>query len=192
MPKPTTSILHQSTNAGYTVRTAFSRIVKKLKATTNKLNNHHVHFSARKQVRFFHKAEMSVWVTYDYINDGQYLNETDRVRTGLPILKPSTKRVGVANGELSVGPHITRLPFHQLSHKSSTTEIFTDFPNSLMSVGKTADDDSISVFTKVDVKVYYEEDVLIPFNNKPIIIRVSDSPGRYHIPLQQWQGQLQP
>ena len=79
---------------------------------------------------------MSVWVTYDYINDGQYLNETDRVRTGLPILKPSTKRVGVANVGISVSTHVTRLPFPQLPNKASTTDTFTDFPNYLMIIGK--------------------------------------------------------
>ena len=43
-PKPTPSILQQSMNDGYTVRTEFGRIFKKLKAATNKLNNHYVQF----------------------------------------------------------------------------------------------------------------------------------------------------
>ena len=43
-PKLTPYILQQSMNAGYTVRTEFGRIFKKLKAATNKLNNHYVQF----------------------------------------------------------------------------------------------------------------------------------------------------
>ena len=130
--------------------------------------------------------EMLVWVTYDSGVDGHYLNETNRAHAGLPILKPSTKQVDVANGGVSVGAHVTRLPFPQISHKASTAETFTNFPNSLMSFGKTANDDTVSVFTKDGIKVYYEEDVLIIFKNKSILIGVSYSRRCYYIPLQQW------
>ena len=118
----------------------------------------------------FHKSEMLVCVTYDYGADRYYLNETDRMRAGLPILKPPEKRVGIANGGVSVGKHVTHLTLPQISHKASMSENFTDFPNSLMSVGKTANNDTVSVFTKDDVKIYYEEDVLITCKNKPILI----------------------
>ena len=96
---------------------------------------------------------MPVWVTYDSGTDRHYLNKTDRVHAGLPILKPPTKQVGVANGGASVGTHVTRLPFTQLYHKASTEETFTDYPNSFVSVGKTANDYTVSVFTKDKVKV---------------------------------------
>ena len=52
-----------------------------------------------------------------------------------PIPKPSTKPVGVADSGVSFGTHVTRLPFTQLSHKAYTAGTFTNFPNSLMSVG---------------------------------------------------------
>ena len=83
---------------------------------------------------------MPVSVTYDSGADRLYLNVTDWARAGLPILKTSTKRVGVANVGVSVGTHVTRVPFPQLSHKASMEETFTDFHNSLMSVDKTAYD----------------------------------------------------
>ena len=172
-------------NAGYTVRTALGRIVKKIKAATNKLNNHHVQFSTSKQVHIFHKTEMPVWVTYDFGADGHYLNETDRARAGLPILKPLKKRVGVADGGVSVGTHVTHLTFPQLPHKESTADTVTYFPNSPMSVGTTSDDDTVSVFAKDGVKFYYREDVLITCKNKPILIEVRNICGCYRIPLQQ-------
>ena len=45
---------------------------------------------------------------------------------------------------------------------------------SLMSVGKTADDGNVSIFTKKDVKLYKEEDVLITCRGKPILIGIRD------------------
>ena len=112
---------------------------------------------------------MPVWVTYDSSTDRHYLNVINCMRAGLPILKPSTKQVGVANDGVSDGTHVTHLPFTQISHKSSNTETFKDFPNSLMSFVKTSNEDTVSVFTKDDVKVYHEEDVFITCKNKPIL-----------------------
>jgi hypothetical protein len=62
-------------------------------------------------------------------------------------------------------------------------DAFQDFPTSLISVGKTADDGTVSVFTKEGVNVFKEEDVLITC--------VRDSHGRYQIPLMQQRGQWQ-
>ena len=61
-----------------------------------------------------------------------------------------------------------------------------------MSVGKTADDGTVSVFTKEGVTVFKEEDVLITCKGEPILIGVRDSHGRYRIPLVQQRGQWQP
>ena len=80
---------------------------------------------------------------------------------GMAILRESGRRVGVANGETSKGRYVTKLPFPQLSPKAAEADTFKEFKTSLMSVGKTADDGNISVFTKEDVKVYKEKDVLI-------------------------------
>ena len=113
-----------------------------------------------KQVHIFHKTEMPVWVTYDSGADGNYLNKTDRTHAGLPILKPLKKRVGVADGGVSVGTHVTHLTFPQLPHKESTADTVTYLPNSPMSVGTASDDNIVSVFAKDGVKFYYREDVL--------------------------------
>jgi hypothetical protein len=40
-------------------------------------------------------------------------------------------------------------------------DTFQDFLTSLMSMGKTLEDGTVSVFTKKDVNVFKEEDVLI-------------------------------
>jgi hypothetical protein len=71
-------------------------------------------------------------------------------------------------------------------------DTFQDFPTSLMSAGKMADNGTVSVFTKEGVNVFKEEDMLITCKGKPILIGVRDSHGRYQIPLMQQRGQWQP
>jgi hypothetical protein len=71
-------------------------------------------------------------------------------------------------------------------------DTFQDFPTSLMSVGKTADNDTVSVFTKEGLNVFKEEDMLITCKGEPILIGIRDSHGQYQIPLMQQRGQWQP
>ena len=58
-----------------------------------------------------------------------------------------------------------------------------------MSVGKTNDNDNISIFTKDGVTVQKEEDVLTTYNGALILIGVRDGQGRYQIPLVQRRRQ---
>jgi hypothetical protein len=173
----TTSIglAQRGRNAIYSLGTAFNRTIKKI----NK--NKHVSFAAP-----------PVMVTYDSGADGHYISERDRRKAGLPILRTSTRKVGVANGGTSTAKYVTQLPFKQLSAHAKQADTFQDFPTSLMSVGKTADDGTVSVFTKNGVNVFKEEDVLITCKGKPILISVRDSHGRYQIPLIQQRGHWQP
>jgi hypothetical protein len=131
-------------------------------------------------------------VTYDSGADGHYISKKDRCKAGLPIIQKSTRRVGVANGGVSQAKFVTQVPFKDLSAKARQADIFQDFPSSLMSIGKTADDGTISIFTKNGVTVHKETDVLITCKGKPILIGVRDERGRYKIPLIQWCEQWQP
>jgi hypothetical protein len=65
----------------------------------------------------------------------------------------------VANGGVSQAKFVTQLPFKDLSAKAKQTDTFQDFPSSLMSVGKTADNGTISIFIKNGVMVHKETDV---------------------------------
>jgi hypothetical protein len=71
-------------------------------------------------------------------------------------------------------------------------DTFQDFPSSLMSVGKTAYDGTISIFTKDGVTIHKEMDVLITCKGEPILIGVRDELGCHRIPLIQRRGQWQP
>ena len=131
-------------------------------------------------------------LTYDSGADGHYISESDRKQAGLPILRPSTKLVVVANGEESHGNKVTALPIPQLDSKDTKADTFYDFPTSLMSVGKTSDAGIISIFTKEGVTVHKEEDVLITCKGKPILVGARDMNGRYRIPLVQSKGNWTP
>jgi hypothetical protein len=85
--------------------------------------------------------------------------------------------VGVANGGTSQAQHVTRLPFHKLTAGARQADTFQNFPTSSMSVGKTSNDGTISVFTKTGITVFKEEDVLITYKGKSILICVQDGKG---------------
>ena len=64
-------------------------------------------------------------VMYDSGADGHYISEADRAKSRLPILRQSTKRVGVANGEVSLGNKVTRLPIPNLNDKATEADMLT-------------------------------------------------------------------
>eukprot|EP00804_Cyclotella_cryptica_P002833 CCRYP_009359-RA/>CCRYP_009359-RA protein AED:0.32 eAED:0.32 QI:0/-1/0/1/-1/1/1/0/453 len=147
--KPTVTVLQASKNTGYALATKIRQTLRKCLPSA-----HHVTFQAQAQVRYFHPNNSEPMITYDSGADGHYLSEADRHLAKLPILRPSTKRVGVANGSTSMGKHATTLPFPLLSQTAAAADSFDDFPTSLMSVGKTSDNGTISIFTKDGVTIH--------------------------------------
>ena len=142
--KPQPSLLQQSKNLSRMLSAATRRLVRKI---TNS-NQHRVTFAGQAMVAEYNPEDTTVMITYDSGADGHYISEDDRKTIGLPILRISAKKVGVANGNTCKGQYVTALPFPQLSTKAAEADTFNDFPTSLMSVGKTADDGNISIFTK--------------------------------------------
>ncbi len=66
------------------------------------------------------------------------------------------------------------MPVPPLSKTVAEADTFKDFPALLMSVGKTADDGNISIFSKEGVTIHKEEDVLITCRGEPILIGKRD------------------
>jgi hypothetical protein len=114
-------------------------------------------------------------LTYNSRANGHYISKHDLGKLGHPILRPSTWRVGVANGGTSNAKYVTQLPFWKLSAQSRQADTFQDFPTSLMSMGKTSDDGTVSVFMKEGVNVFKEEDILITCKEEPILIGIWDN-----------------
>ena len=193
-PSSKTGYTQQLRNATYTATTTFNRALGKLfsqKRVSFRLcpESNHWRHNEKKEKR---QEANSVLLTYDSGADGNYISEADRKEAHMPILRASSKRVRVANGDTSNAKHITALPFPQLSEKARQADTFDNFPTSLMSVGKTSDDGTISIFTKTGVSVHREQDVLITCKGEPILIGTRDEEGRYRIPLMQQRGQWQP
>ena len=101
-------------------------------------------------------------------------------REGSAQSRPS--HVGVANGGTSKAKYVTQLPFRQLSAQATQADTFHDFPTSLMNVGKSADDGTVSVFTKEGVNVFKEEDVLITCKGEPSSseLEIAMADTKYH------------
>jgi hypothetical protein len=180
------SILQTGCNTGYAFSTAIRRAIQHLQPTNHVLfneDNNHVHVF---------DIDTIPALTYDSGADGHYINEADREAVQLPILRASKKQVAMANGQISSAKNVTQLPFDGLSTEATTADTFTDFPQSLMSVGKVSDNGTISIFTKDGVTVHQEEDVLITCKGAPIFISVRDDHGRYRVPLMQIKGNWQP
>ena len=93
-------------------------------------------------------------MTYDLWAVGNYISERNRKQADLPILWRSTKRVGVANSKTSTGMFLINLPFPYMSNQAVEADILKEFPTSLMSLGKTADDGNVPIFTKDGVFVH--------------------------------------
>ncbi len=159
-------------NTAYNLGTTISQILKKIS------NNKHVRFAKHNEVHLFENAETLIMMTYDSGADGHYISEKDRCKVGLPIIRKSTRWVGVANGGVSQAKFVTQLSFKDLSAQAMQADTFQDFPSSLMSVGKTTDDGMISIFTEDGVTVHKETDVLITCKGEPILIGVRDEQGR--------------
>jgi hypothetical protein len=182
------SILQTSKNWGYALQSAVKGWARNVSQDES-----HVRFAKQAHIQEYNTGGLPIMASLDSGADNHYISEDDRKRLKLPILRKSSRRVGVANGGTSKGIHVTQLPFQNLSAAAIKADTFNDFPDSLISVGQLiADDETISIFSKEGVSVHKEEDVLITVNNEPILIGVRDEQGRYRIPLQQHKGQWKP
>ena len=186
MHAPTPSIIQTSRNLGFVFSTSLHRAAQKLSS------DHHVHFSSHTSICHYDPNAHVPMITYDSGAGGHYLCKADRIAARLPILRPSSRRVSVTNGSTSTTIHVSKLPFPQLSPSASHADSFHDFPQSLMSVGKTCDDGTISIFTQDGGTIHKEHDVLITCRGEPLLIGVRNDRGRYRIPLVQHRGQWQP
>jgi hypothetical protein len=125
--------------------------------------NKHVSFAKQNKVHLFNATTTP---------DGHYISKQDQHKVGLPILRPSTQWVGVANGGSSNAKYDTQPPFCKLSAQSRQADTFQYFPTSLMSMSKTSDDGTVSVFMKEGINIFKEDDVLITCKGEPILIDI--------------------
>jgi len=99
--KPRPSLLQQSKNLDRMLSAATRRLVRKI---TNS-NQHRVTFAGQAMVAEYNIKNSTVMVMHDSGADGHHISETDRKTAGLPILRISAKKVGVANGSTCTTLH---------------------------------------------------------------------------------------
>jgi hypothetical protein len=108
--QPTIGLSQCGRNTAYRLGSAFNQTIKKL--TKQK----HVSFTKKNEVHLFDATSTpSIMLTYDSGANGHYISKQDHRKAGLPILRPSTWRVGVANGGTSNAKYVTQLPLQKLS-----------------------------------------------------------------------------
>jgi hypothetical protein len=100
-------------NTAYHLGSAFNQTIKKL----NK--NKHVSFAKQNKIHPFDATlTPSIMLTYNSGANGHHISKHEQRKAGLPILRPSTRQVGVANGGTSNAKYVTQLPFCKLSAQS--------------------------------------------------------------------------
>eukprot|EP00804_Cyclotella_cryptica_P017383 CCRYP_020246-RA/>CCRYP_020246-RA protein AED:0.61 eAED:0.61 QI:0/0/0/0.5/1/1/2/0/312 len=84
--KPKATLLQATKNAGYALAANLRQSLLTCLPSAK-----HVTFQTQAHVRHFNPDNNSPMITYDSGANGHYLSEADRLSTGLPILRPSTK-----------------------------------------------------------------------------------------------------
>ncbi len=107
--KPATGLAQRGRNTAYSLGRTISPTLKKIS------NNKHIRFATNNKVHLFDKAETPIMITYDSGADGHYISKKDHPKAGLPIIRKSTRWVGVANGGVSQAKYVTQLLFKALS-----------------------------------------------------------------------------
>jgi hypothetical protein len=105
--KPAIGLAQRGCNTAYSLGTTIDRTLKKIS------NNKHIRFAKNNKVHLFDNAETPIMMTYDSGANGHYISKKDRRKAGLPIIRKSTRRVGVANGGVSQAKFVTQLPYYR-------------------------------------------------------------------------------
>ncbi len=98
---PSIGFAQRGRNTTYSMGSAFNRMLKKV----NK--DKHVRFNTTNKVHKYTYNKQPIMITYDSGADGHYISKKDQRKAGLPILRPSTRKVGVANGGTSNAKYVT-------------------------------------------------------------------------------------
>ena len=84
----------------------------------------HVKLRSKPSIATYQQHNNTPMLTYDSGADRHYLSEQDRTKLGLPILRISDKKVGVANGGVYSGKYVTSLTFPQISSNAAEADTF--------------------------------------------------------------------
>ncbi|KAL7528095.1 hypothetical protein ACHAWF_002435 [Thalassiosira exigua] len=101
-----------------------------------------------------------------------YLSKADCERARLPILRPSTKRVSMANGHISHRKQ-ARLPFKGLSDAGARADSLDH------ECGQDRQRGAVSIFTRHGITAYKQSNVLITCRGELLLVDIHDEKGCY-------------
>ena len=116
------SLLQTGYNIGYAMGATFRQAIRHLKR-----GNQRVRSQSKPTLETFRDDNETIMVTYNTGVDSNYVSEAERKKVVVPILRQSTKRVGIANGNTSSGKFITQLLFPQLPKQAVEADTFQEF-----------------------------------------------------------------
>ena len=98
--------IQKAKNTSHRITGSFYRAYKAAKTSITKTKT--VSFATTRQACIFQTKEVTAMITYDSGADGHYLSKRNSKIVCLPIMRPSTKRVGVANSGTSTARHVSK------------------------------------------------------------------------------------
>ena len=117
--KTKTTIRQRRINVGVSISTYMQRLINSITC-----DGKHVQFRRKPTIATFYNDDDATMLTYYSGADGHYLSKKYRKNLGLPILRVSAKKVGVANDGACNGEYATKLPFPHLSNKATDADTF--------------------------------------------------------------------
>ena len=113
------TIRQRGMNMGNAFSTETQSIIKSIKRD-GKL----VQFRRNPTIATYYHDDNTTMLMYNSGSDGHYLRKKDRKKLGIPILRVSANKVGIANDGTCNGKYVTKLPFPQLSNKAAEADTF--------------------------------------------------------------------
>ncbi len=100
--EPSIGLAQRGCNSVYSMSSTFNQTIKKLNKTKQ-----HVSFATHNTVWLYKDHKEPLMITYNSGSNSNYLSKKDCIKADLPILRPSTCIVGVANAGTNQAQHIT-------------------------------------------------------------------------------------
>ena len=98
--------IHQRVQVGKAYSTATQK-----SNSSFKCEDKHVKFNRKPSISMYQQHNNTPMLMCDSGADGHYLSKKDRTKLGLPILRISDNKLGVANGGTCNGKYVTSIPF---------------------------------------------------------------------------------
>ena len=116
-------IRQRGNNMGNAFSTESRRLINSIKRDSK-----NVQFRRNPTIATYYHDDDATMLTYKSGANRHYLIKKDRKKIGLPILRVSAKKLGLANAGACNSKYVTKIPFPQISNKAAEADTFKEFP----------------------------------------------------------------